>query len=113
MRRYTMRIDGFVSAHTTHDPGELITKPFVFEGTKLSLNFGTSAPGYVKVELQTADGTPVPGFVEEDCDVIFGDSLNRIVSWKGQEDTSFLAGQPIRMRLVMMEADVYSWKFEN
>ena len=111
LRRYTMRIDGFVSAHTTHTPGELVTKPFTFDGKQLSLNFGTSAPGYVKVELQTADGKPIEGFTEADADVLFGDSLDRTVSWKGKEDVSTLAGKPIRMRLVMMEADVYSWKF--
>ena len=113
IRRYTLRIDGFVSAHASHDPGELITRPFTFEGQRLSFNFGTSAPGYVKVELQTADGDPIAGFTEAEADVLFGDSLDRIVSWEGRQDLGALAGKPIRMRLVLMEADVYSWKFEK
>ena len=113
IRRYTMRLDGFVSAHAKHEPGELVTKPFTFDGKRLSLNFGTAAPGYLKVELQTADGKPIPGFTEADADVLFGDALDRTVSWKGKQDVSSLAGKPIRMRLVMMEADVYSWKFEK
>ena len=113
MRRYTLRIDGFVSAHASHDPGELITKPFIFDGKRLSLNFGTSAPGYAKVELQTADGKPIAGFTEAEADILFGDSLDRTVSWNGNQDLGSLAGKPIRMRLVLMEADVYSWKFEK
>jgi hypothetical protein len=113
IRRYTLRIDGFVSAHASHDPGELITKPFTFDGKRLSFNFGTSAPGYVKVELQTAEGKPIAGFTEAEADILFGDSLDRTVSWKGKQDLGSLAGKPIRMRLVLMEADVYSWKFEK
>lgn len=113
LRRYTLRLDGFVSAHAKHEPGELITKPFTFDGRRLSLNFGTSAPGYVKVELQTADGTPIEGFTEADADILYGDSLDRTVSWKENADVSSLAGKPIRMRLILMEADVYSWKFEK
>ena len=113
LRRYTMRIDGFMSAHAKHTTGELITKPFTFEGKQLSLNFGASAAGVIKVELQTADGKPIPGFTEADADIICGDSLDRTVSWKGKNDVGSLRGKPIRMRLVMRESDVYSWKFEK
>ena len=112
LRRYTLRIDGFVSAHAKHDGGELITKPLTFQGKRLSLNFATSAPGYVKVELLDAAGKPIPGFTEADADILYGDSLDRTASWKGNRDVSPLAGKPIRMRLVLDEADVYSWKFD-
>jgi len=113
LRRYTLRLDGFVSAHAGHEQGELISRPFTFEGKRLSFNFGTSAPGYVRVELQTPEGIAIPGFSEADADVLYGDSLARTVSWQGNADVASLAGRPIRMRLVMMEADVYSWKFER
>ena len=113
LRRYTMRIDGFMSAHTKHELGELITKPFTFTGKHLSLNFGASAAGFIKVELQTADGKPIPGYTEADADIICGDSLDRAVSWKGKSDVAALQGKPVRMRLVMRESDVYSWKFED
>jgi hypothetical protein len=113
MRRYTLRLDGFVSAHANREPGELITKPFTFDGSRLSINFGTSAAGYVKVDLQTPDGDAIPGFSEADADVRYGDSLDRTVSWNGSADVAAWAGKPLRMRLTMMEADVYSWKFEK
>jgi hypothetical protein len=113
LRRYTLRLDGFVSAHAGHEQGELVSRPFTFEGKRLSFNFGTSAPGYVRVELQTPEGIAIPGFSDADADILYGDSLARTVSWKGNADVAGLAGRPIRMRLVMMEADVYSWKFEK
>jgi len=112
LRRYTLRIDGFVSAHANHDVGELVTKPLTFQGKRLSLNFATSAAGFVKVELQDAAGQPIPGFAEADADVLYGDSLDRTASWKGNPDVGTLAGKPVRMRLVLREADVYSWKFD-
>ncbi|MBN2293321.1 MAG: hypothetical protein JXM70_12900 [Pirellulales bacterium] len=113
LRRFTMRIDGFASAHAKHDQGELITKPFTFDGERLSLNFATSAAGYVKIELQSPDGKPIPGFRLDDADILYGDTLDRTVSWKGKNDVGSLKGKPIRMRFVMSEADVYSWKFEE
>ena len=54
MRRYNLRIDGFVAAKGPHAGGELITKPITFTGKKLTLNFATSAAGNVRVELQEA-----------------------------------------------------------
>lgn len=112
LRRYTLRIDGFVSAHADREQGELVTKVFTFRGKRLAVNFGTSAAGTVRIELQDADGRAIPGFTETEADLLYGDSLDRIASWKGSDDVSTLSGIPIRMRLVMKEADVYSWKFE-
>ena len=83
LRRYTLRIDGFVSAHAKHETGDVLTKPFTFDGRQLSLNFATSAAGRVKVELQDKKGKPIPGFTLDDADMVYGDSLDRVVSWKG------------------------------
>ena len=52
VRRYTSRIDGFVSLHAPSKAGEAVTKPFTFKGRELTLNFATSAAGVVRVELQ-------------------------------------------------------------
>lgn len=61
--------------------GELLTKPLRFDGNRLSINFSTSAGGSVRVELQDGEGKPVPGFTLDDCNVQFGDELERVVSW--------------------------------
>ncbi|MCK5739292.1 hypothetical protein KAH55_08925, partial [bacterium] len=113
LRRYSLRLDGFVSYHAPSTGGEFITKPLIFEGTTLSLNMGTSAAGSLHIEIQSADGTPIEGFSLDDCEEIFGDALDYPVSWKNQPQLSELAGQPIRLRFVLSEADVYAFQFTD
>lgn len=112
LRRYTLRIDGFASIHAKLHEGGFTTKPITFKGKELSLNAATSAAGIIHVEIRDADGTPIPGFTLDDCDPIYGDSLDRRVSWKGSKSVESLAGRPVVLRFVMREADVYSLKFE-
>jgi hypothetical protein len=112
-RRYTLRIDGFVSLGAPAARGEARTKPLVFGGRTLELNFSTSAAGSIRVELQDAAGTPIPGHALADCDEIFGDALERPVTWKDDPDLHELAGRPIRLRIVMQDADLYSLRFRE
>ncbi|CAK7031083.1 MAG: hypothetical protein PETM_01282 [Petrimonas sp.] len=113
LRRYTLRLDGFVSASAPMSGGELITKPLIFDGDKLLLNFSTSAAGEVKVELQDINGKPISGFTLDDCESTFGDTTERIVYWKNGADVSKLKGKSIRIRFFMKDADIYSFKFSN
>lgn len=113
LRRYTLRLDGFVSVHAGWEGGELITKPIRFAGDRLSLNFSSSAAGDVRVEIQGEDGKPIPGFTEEDCVPQFGDTVNRIVHWKNGPDVSDLAGRTVRLRFVLKDADLYSYQFQK
>ncbi|MEZ6071548.1 MAG: hypothetical protein R3C10_15100 [Pirellulales bacterium] len=46
LRRYTLRLDGFVSAQAKLAGGELVTKPLTFTGNRLSLNYATSGRQY-------------------------------------------------------------------
>lgn len=109
--RYVLRTDGFVSVRAPWAGGEMITKPVVFEGRELVLNLSTSIRGGIRVELQTADGQPLPGRALDDCPPILGDSIEHVVSWKGGNDVSEYAGQPVRIRFVLQDADVYSLRF--
>lgn len=113
LRRFTIRLDGFVSLHAGAKSGEVVTKPFVFAGSELTLNFATSAAGAVRVEVQDLDGTALPGFTLADCDELFGDSIDRRVSWKDKSDLSAYADKPIRLRFVLSDADVYSLQFRK
>lgn len=112
LRRYTLRLDGFVSVRgKAGDGNEFVTKPLSFEGSQLSLNFATSAAGGIRVEVQKPDGSPYDGFSLEECDVLFGDTTKRSVSWNGSQDVSRLSGKPIRLRMTLDDADVYSFQF--
>ena len=113
LRRYTLRLDGFVSVQAPMSGGELVTKPVRFTGRQLRLNFSTSAAGSVRVELQDEAGRPLPGFSLEDCPPLFGDSVERPVSWRSGTDVGALAGQAIRLRIVLQDADVYAYQFKQ
>ena len=51
------------------------------------------------------------GFALADCHDVFGDSLERVVSWKAGPDVSQLAGKPVRLRIVLRDADLYAIRF--
>ena len=80
--------------------------------TMLLLNCSTSARGSIRVELQDAEtGKAIPGYSLADCDVIYDDSIDRIVSWKGKSDVSSLAGKPIQIKYELHDADIFSYRF--
>lgn len=110
-RRYAIRIDGFASVNAPLAGGELITNPLKFSGEQLEINFSTSAAGIVRVELQDTEGKPLTGFSLEDCEPIYGDELARVVKWKGSSSLAAHSGQPLRLRFVMEDADLYSLRF--
>ncbi|MBS3777522.1 MAG: hypothetical protein KGY70_20180 [Bacteroidales bacterium] len=113
IRRYTLRIDGFVSLSAPMEGGEMVTKPVIFSGDQLEINFSTSAAGSLKVELQDENGKPIPGFTLDDCPEIYGDAIERTVEWNSNADLSKLAGKPVRMRFVLKDADLYSFRFQE
>ena len=73
--------------------GELLTKPLTHSGSELHLNFATSAAGSLRVELQDPNGTALPGFSLDDCHELFGDSVDRVVTWNQGADVSQLSGR--------------------
>jgi hypothetical protein len=110
--RYTLRTDGFVSVAAPYAGGEFITRPLQFTGRQLVINFATSAAGSLRVELQDAQGKPVPGYALEEAIEQAGDDLGRVVSWKHGADVGKFAGTPVRLRFVMKDADLYSLRFK-
>ena len=99
--------------------GELLTRPLIFKGSNLVLNFSTSAAGSIRLEIQDAQGNPLPGFSLEDSPLVWGDEIEHTVSWarnhsKAHSDSPLaqLAGTPVRLRFVMKDADLYSLRFQ-
>ena len=111
--RYTFRTDGFVSLNAGYRGGDVVTRPFVFEGRRLRLNYATSAVGSVRVEIQDDRGGVIPGFGLADCPEMFGDLIDGTVTWNGGGDVSGLAGRPVRLRFALMDADLYAFKFNR
>jgi hypothetical protein len=110
-RRYTLRTDGFVSVNAGYDGGEFTTRPMIFSGDELELNYSTSAVGSVRIEVQDMDGNTLTGFGLDECPEKFGDEIEGTVSWSGG-DIGSLKGKPVKLRFVLMDADVYAFRFK-
>lgn len=112
VRRYTLRLDGFVSVSAPMSGGELVTTPLRFAGRRLCLNFSTSAAGGIQIEIDDLSGKPLPGFALDDCPPIFGDAIDRTVRWNGTGDLGAIAGRPVRLRFRLADADLYAFQFK-
>lgn len=108
LRRVTVRPWGFVSVCADYSGGEFTTRPLLFGGAQLRINYATSAVGSVQVEVQGADGRPIDGFAVDDMEAMFGDELDAPVSWTNGGDLASLIGRPVRFRFVLKDADVFS-----
>ena len=91
--------------------GSFTTRSVIFEGEMLTINL-KSSNGFVKVGILDETGKPLTGFSPAECDEIKGDSVQQIVSWKGNTDVSSLAGKPVKLCFEMMHAGVYSMQFK-
>jgi len=113
LHRYSMRLDGFASAQAAYAGGELVTKPITFSGRELAINFGTSAAGSIRVEIQDVSGAAVPGYSLDDATEQIGNEIERVVTWKQGSDVSTLSGKAVRLRFSIKDADLYSFKFNE
>lgn len=103
--RYTLRVDGFISMHAGGSEKTLVTKPFLFEGNELFINFATSARGYVYITLESEDGQKL------ESGETFGNSIDRRVHF--DQEVSVLSGKEITMTIRMFDADLYSFIFRS
>lgn len=116
LQRLALRIDGFASLSAGWRGGTAVTKPFIFEGNELELNYRTSAAGCIHVELLDENGNLIPGFEGIACRDIVGDEIKRVVTWESDQLGYSLAqhaGKPVRLRFIMNDADIFSFKFNK
>ena len=111
VRRFTFRVDGFVSFRSGEEGGELLTKELTFQGHRLEINYAMQDEGELRVELQDAAGRPLRGFTLADCQVMRGDAIAQAVSWKGGGNLDPLVGKPIRVRFALCNGDLFSFRF--
>lgn len=112
LRRYSLRLDGFAAIRSPYEGGEMTTRPFLFQGERLLINFATSAAGGIRVEVQDEQGRPLPGYSLGEAVEQIGNEIERTVAWKGGPDLGSLQGKPVRLRFVMRDAFLYAIRFE-
>jgi hypothetical protein len=108
LNQYKIRKDGFGCYMAGGEEKVLVTKPLVFEGSTLHLNFATSAFGHIYVDVLDEAGNPISDKSFE----IFGDNIDRAVVFEDGSDFSSFAGKPVRLRFQMLDAKIFSMKFE-
>ena len=105
---YEIRKDGFACYMAGGDEHVLTTKPLVFTGKDLHLNFATSAFGYIYVEVLDEEGNPLSG---QKSFEIYGDTIDRKICFADGSDFSAFAGRPVRLKFTMRDAKLYSLQF--
>ncbi|MBL8292810.1 MAG: hypothetical protein JNN08_13285 [Bryobacterales bacterium] len=109
LARYSLRLDGLASLHAGYEGGEMTTRPFLFTGSALDINYSTSAAGSVRVQVEDARGGAIEGFRFEDCREIIGDQISRKVTW-GAANLASLQNRTVRLRFKLHDADLFSWQ---
>ncbi|MDH4454929.1 MAG: hypothetical protein QE570_17285 [Verrucomicrobiota bacterium] len=103
IRRLSVRKQGFASMHADAKGGEFTTHPLKFTGKNLVLNYSTSAAGSLQIDALDDAGKVIATMPE-----LYGDDLEASVL-----DVSKLAGQAIRLRVKMKDADLFALRFAD
>jgi hypothetical protein len=117
----TMKRDRFVAQQAGATVGWLLTREFLLDGNRLSVNLACDTRPYraPRLRVEVLRHPPLgghagftaayPGFGLDDCDPLAGDSTNATVSWKGNPDLSALRGQPVYLRFELQHMNLYSF----
>ena len=104
---------GRLIALEAEDRGEFSTVAFMPPGRKLLTNCLTQRAGSILVEVAgRSGGEPLPGRSFAECDPIIGDRFRHPVTWKGESDLGFEAGNPVLLRFRLEKAAIYCLDFE-
>lgn len=110
LQRMVLRTDGMASLHAGYAGGEMTTRPLIIDGDELVINYSTSAAGEIRFGLLDESGAPVGGFGPEDSPPVIGDMIERTVRWKSGTKLPDLEGRPVRLRVLLRDADLYSFQ---
>ncbi|MBN2311450.1 MAG: exo-alpha-sialidase [Candidatus Hydrogenedentes bacterium] len=104
-----LRPDGFVSLDSQWEEGEVVTAPLLLEGNALHVN-AFARPGQVRVEITDVEGHPIEGFTLADCVALENtDAVDYTMGWRGEHSLEGVRGRPIRLRLAVQGAKLYSF----
>mgnify|MGYP002629594736 CR=1 FL=1 len=103
----TLRMDGFVSIDAGNTDGTLITRPVNLDGKQLFINADATG-GEIRAALIGNDGKALSGFDLEKCEPVKKDTLRGAVRWRDAENLAGANDQPVRLRIQLRNASLYS-----
>lgn len=68
--------------------------------------------GQVRVELEDAQEVAIQGFGASDCKPITTDGINQEVSWRNQKDLTALSDRLVRLKFIITNAKLYSFRIQ-
>lgn len=109
----SLRRDGFASMDAGASGGTLTTEPLSFSGRFPFVNIAAKA-GDLRTEIIDERGKPIAPFTLENCTPIQGDQTKQMLTWKGADDLSALAGKSVRFRFHIKNGELYAfWVSQN
>ena len=117
-----LRPDGFVSLRAGRREGIVTTKPFVWPGGRLQVNYRVlggnlwsytgleGSDGWLRVEVLGQQGDVIGGYSRAENDPLYRDSPAAEVTWSGTADMDRLIGERIAFRLLLRSAEIYSFR---
>jgi hypothetical protein len=89
--------------------GILKTKKFTTECTQLTLNCQS---GHIRVQLLDKNGSVIPGYSLDDCDVLRGNSLSKTVKWKDKAELPDAKSDGIAVEIELQNASLWAVNLE-
>ena len=108
--RASWRLDGFVSLDAGSAGGMVETVPLRSPGGHLEVNANASN-GKMIIEILSAEGNSLPGYLQKDCDAIRTDGIRQVVAWNGSD--CLPSDQPIRVRFHFYNAKLFSFRITS
>ena len=104
----TLRRDGFASMDADAAGGTLTTRPLTYHGKYLFVNAAAKG-GEVRVEVLDMNGNVISPFTRLECKPVRADKTLQQVKWGRKADLAALAGQPVRFRFHVQNAQIYAF----
>jgi hypothetical protein len=101
----TLKLDRWGGLRTGRH-ASLVTKPFEFNGSALTLNVDAMG-GEVRAEVLDEGGQPISPFSMSESMPVTGDQIHHRLSWTQGGDLSSLQGRHIALRMGIANATVY------
>ena len=103
----TLRKDGFASLDAGATAGTILTRPLAGAGGALRVNY-QAAGGSLLVEVLDENSNVLPGYAQDDCVALTGDSISQAVTWAAHSELP--AGMSrLRLRFILQNASLYSF----
>ena len=103
-----IRLDGFVSVDAEDEMGSLVTRPFRFDGSMLTIN-AAARGGLVGVAVIDESGLEYDGYSLQECALFDGDSVRHDVTWREKLSLEELRGRVVRLKFYLRSAKLYSF----